>query len=130
MRACSYVKVTIVNNERLIGYYDYTFLIEELHEFEKLIVLNSTVSSCTVNQVLPGRNFILGMPSLDSGVAQCHPMISVSLFGKRIQIELIITVSIAVFIACSVITALLIIGCVWCKQYNRFAYRPLLQNDY
>ena len=122
----SYVEVTIVNNEGLTGYYDYTFLIEELHKFEKWTVLNSTVTSCSTNQVLPGRNIIVGMPSRDSEVAQCHPMISVSLFGKKIQTELIATVSIAVFIVCSVVTALVIIGCVWCKQYNRFAkYRQL-----
>ena len=119
----SYVEVMIENNHGLTGYYAYTFLIKELHNLdsEHKCTVNSTIGSCVISPTLPGQNIILGLPTHDSEIVQCQPIIDVSLMGQKTQVELITTIPIAVLIVSAIITAITITtGCV---LYDRFAYR-------
>ena len=124
----SYVEVTIKNYEGLTGYYNYTFMIKEIHHLNHKCTLNSTISSCTLSPTLPGRNIILGLPLHDSGTAQCHPILNLSLIGQKNRLELILTVPFAVLIVGFVLAIPPVACCVICMkciQHDRLAYNPI-----
>ena len=120
----SYVEVRIKNYEGLTGYYNYNFEIKEIHNLNHKCTLNSTVSSCTLSPTLPGRNIILGIPSHDSGTAQCHPILNLSLIGQKKRFELLYSVPFAVLIVVFVLAIPPVTGCVKCIHHDR-SYNPL-----